>query len=593
MNIKYLVLTYSWQLPIVMVIFRRAMKNPDCEFSRIDKRCKALARFIKSQRIPSLVFPLQQFGQHLPQRQVADALVECYLRTFESIFRIVHIPDFREEYEQYWESPATAKPAFINLLQICMAVGTCFHDETWSLRDLATRWVYEAELWLISSSSKVQTSFVGLQAMCVLRLAKQTLGLEADLAWLPVGNLVRAAMCMGLHLDPSRSGAKPRDLKEIEMRRRLWTTVLEIDLQSSMDSGGLPMLTLDDFDTEPPRNFDDAQLVACQGQGQEQEQEQDSVPTSPEPRDANLYSQTSLQIALHQSLPIRLKIARTINEMRFRTSYETIIQLSEELSVACQKLRKQLASFPPGESGMSGISVFQSRTMELLTQRFFFALHIPVLAISWTDPTYYFSRKVCLDTSLHICQLAGLLPSGRGGMTDLSTDLYRLVNFASGLRRTAVFQSVGYVSFELSTRKEERKNQGSPVALGDAELRTILERSWEGVISGIRSGETNCKGTAAIKVFLAHADGIDAGLEGQDLQDYMEKEASNGIRLGYEALKERASGLSVANTPNSTQFGSDLGLPFDFDDDLLGWGMLQDWEDVAGAFDPIPKGGSA
>jgi hypothetical protein len=45
-----------------------------------------------------------------------------------------------------------------------------------------------------------------------------------------------------------------------EMHHRLWNTILEVNLQASLSSGGSPLIMPGDFDTAPPGNFDDEQL---------------------------------------------------------------------------------------------------------------------------------------------------------------------------------------------------------------------------------------------------------------------------------------------------------------------------------------------
>jgi len=60
-------------------------------------------------------------------------------------------------------------------------------------------------------------------------------------------------MQMGFHRDPAN--LKPAlDLFPTELRRRLWNTILEITIQTSLDIGGAPLLSLSDFDTLPPSN---------------------------------------------------------------------------------------------------------------------------------------------------------------------------------------------------------------------------------------------------------------------------------------------------------------------------------------------------
>lgn len=97
-------------------------------------------------------------------------------------------------------------------------------------------------------------------------------------------------MQMGLHHDPEYL---PRmSPLNIELRRRLWATIMEMIVQSSLESGQPPLISFDDFDTKPPSNINDSEI-------------DESTQTLPRPKDRTIFTDTSLQLALLQSLRIR------------------------------------------------------------------------------------------------------------------------------------------------------------------------------------------------------------------------------------------------------------------------------------------------
>ena len=59
-------------------------------------------------------------------------------------------------------------------------------------------------------------------------------------------------MQIGLHHDPKHVPAM--SVLQSELRRGLWHTILELIVQSSLDSWMPPRISFDDFDTEPPSN---------------------------------------------------------------------------------------------------------------------------------------------------------------------------------------------------------------------------------------------------------------------------------------------------------------------------------------------------
>ena len=549
------------KFPLLCCLFERAESDPNSELDRAVDRCKSLARIIKAQRTPPFVFP--QIGQHLPQRRIADALIDGYLRTFETVYRVVHIPSFRAEYERYWENKSAAKPAFVALSQLCMAIGACFLDDTYTLRSSATQWIYEAEAWLISPPEKTKMTSTGLQVMCLLRFARQVAGLGADLTWISAGSLIRTAMYMGLHRDPQNLTAPKRTLYSSELRRRLWATVMEIALQSSIDAGGPPLFSMSDFDTEPPGNFDDAALVDLG----------DADLAAPMP--PNQFTQTSVQITMLRSLHTRLAIAKSVNDLQSATAYEETLRLSAELATSCRNLAKQIAAWPRDELGVCGISDFQRRITEWALYRLFFALHVPRLGQSLTDPVYYFSRKMCVDTALKLCQIANLLPSQPYATAG---DFDALLRSGSGPYRAIVFQGMSLIGLELLTSKEEQhKGHGPSIMLGGSEMRSVLEAAADWTLRQIRSGETNCKGHAVTHTLLAHIDGLESGLEGKQLEDSIEARAIGALQRCYNSMVE-AAGLPLSDT-ESQALDTSSGLKT-FDDDpmdfLTGWMVSQE-----------------
>src|SRR5688572_7801408 len=107
--------------------------------------CKHLAKIIKSRRAPPWPSPPTA---DLPSKDVADKLVDGYLRTTETLYRILHVPTFMAEYEAVWASDSEPDTAFLVLLRLILAIGATIYDENFSLRGPAIKWVYEAQTWL-------------------------------------------------------------------------------------------------------------------------------------------------------------------------------------------------------------------------------------------------------------------------------------------------------------------------------------------------------------------------------------------------------------------------------------------------------------
>jgi hypothetical protein len=99
-------------------------------------------------------------------------------------------------------------------------------------------------------------------------------------------------------------------------------TGLEVKLQPSLDSGIPALVSLKDFDTEAPSNIDDNNIT-------------DLLKTFPASKSISIYVQSSFQIILRESLPLRLEILQIINDFRKEPSYDDVLRISHELTNIC------------------------------------------------------------------------------------------------------------------------------------------------------------------------------------------------------------------------------------------------------------------
>lgn len=456
------------------------------ELRSLMDQCKRVGRQIKAQhRVPQLT--PQALREHVPPREVADPLVEAYLRTFETVVRILHVPTFKDEYERYWADPDAANATFEVRLLAVMAVGTCFleHSASFAAAHLrATRWIHAVQAWLSSPHEKSRMNLAAVQVHCLVLLARLANATDAELIWISTGSLVRTAMQLGLHRDPRHipgtSGCRA------EMRRRLWHAVLEIALQSSLDSGGPPLVSPEDYDCEPPANVDDDGLECPDGE---------RVESRPE----GTFTQTSVAVALAKTLPVRLKITKTINGIRPSPSYEAVLALNSQLAEA---LRDNSIS-DCSSSGPLRPSRFQKATYDVLTQRVLMPLHRFFANKAASNPVYYYSHKVSLEVAVRFLEE---VPAAAA-----DADYRRLICRGRGIWSGTLLLAALAVAAELTTQARRRGDvfaAGATNAAVPARLRALLEGFVELMAERVRTGETNVKGHMFGKCILAHIDAM-------------------------------------------------------------------------------------
>ncbi|OGM45806.1 C6 transcription factor [Aspergillus bombycis] len=267
--------------------------------------------------------------QMLPSRRVVDDLVVLYLTYFEATHRILHVPSFLKELDEFWaqrDNPDFVSPHFVVQLLLVLACAWNLADfDTLQLKNdneseltcyTAIEWVLHAERWIENSHIK-RPDIMAFRLYILLLVAKNAHGMKRSKAWLDTGTLIKQAMLAGYHRDPSRYTKISPFNKE--MRRRIWTTIVELDLEVSLERGMPPSLQYGDYDTAPALNLNDNEL-------------QETSEELPAERPLSEITGCSFQSVLIQSLPLRLKACKLMHSPRISCSYDEILHMDWELN---------------------------------------------------------------------------------------------------------------------------------------------------------------------------------------------------------------------------------------------------------------------
>ncbi|KAI0124166.1 hypothetical protein BJ170DRAFT_638338 [Xylariales sp. AK1849] len=483
------------------------------------QRCKSLARIIKRRRAPS--WPTVPIAD-LPPKAIADELVDGYLRTMETLYRILHVPTFRRDYEAIWLSGTEPDMAFLVQLKLVLAIGAIVYDEQFSLRASALRWVYEAQTWLSEPKFKARVGIQPLQTNTLLLLAQDLVGAGGDSIWISAGTLLRRAVYMGLHRDPAY--LPKRTALAAEMRRRLWNTILEIMLQSSLASGGPPFVSLGDFDTEPPGNYDDEHLVA------------DDPVRKP---DSN-FTQVSIAVALRKTFPLRLTIVKFLNDLGSHGTYEQTLQLDAEFKAAYKTLRQTLQNCNSGVGPSP--SPFQRHAVDFLMHRYISALHIPFFGPKMQDSAYAHSRKVVVDSALKLWYAArpsSSIVAAQSSCDATSNDFARIALCGSGFNRTVTVHATALIAVELRMQLQEEDSLG-PVPLRP-DLLSVVEDAKAWCLKTIEVGETSIKGHLLACMLAAQVEGLVQGLAKEQIPHFVVKAAEEAEERCLPILEAMAA----------------------------------------------------
>ncbi|KAL1855250.1 hypothetical protein Daus18300_011156 [Diaporthe australafricana] len=528
----------------------------------IDK-CKVLGRVIKNQRAPAWPTPPTP---DLPPRHLADVLVSRYLETIETVYRVLHIPSFKRDYEAIWTKPGTKPEAhFLVQLKLVLALGAVTYDSNFSLRTEATRWIYEAQTYLSEPIFKPRLRIQVIQTRILHLLAMEIVDVSGDSTWISAGPLLRTAVTMGLHRDP-------RHLPEstpfaAEMRRRLWNTIIEISLQTAMSRGGPPLLSTTDFDAEVPGNINDEALMT----GLEHVPSNSRGPTI-----------MSVPRALRMTYAVRLKVTKFLNDLNpTGGTYEETLQLDTEVREAFKDLRRSLHPLRDQPSAK-----FAFQAAELVMNRWLSSLHMPYFAASFSTPAYAFSRQAAIDTLLKIwCtawpsstiastaapsapRTAYSTPS-TGSAADIGGDdlMARLITCGTGFFRTVAVQASFAIPTELHAQLEDDEGLGPTRMKRDLAAVTEEVRTWSWRI--MEAGEVSAKGYLMAALLAAQTQALQEGgghMDRAELARFLVGEGEKAAERCVPLLEATVEKTRQVGTPAvGDEFGPSPGLTEDWD----------------------------
>ncbi|KAG6365763.1 hypothetical protein INS49_007374 [Diaporthe citri] len=490
----------------------------------------------------------------LPPRDLSDAMINLYFSSFESSHRILHIPTFRAEYQRYWERPASAPTELRLKILLVIGLGSSLHehqntDAALNNADMVHQWIYAAQNWLSGPLEKDRLSISGLQIYCLTILARQIFSVGGDLTWISTGSLVQIAMQMGLHRDPKTLPAITP--LQAELRRRLWVTILELVVQSSLDSWMPPRMHLDEFDTEPPSNLNDEDL--------------NETATTVQPHPKSTFTATSIQLMLLESLPARLRIVQLLNSLHSDPTYPRILELSLALTEALQTCASKTK-----HNSSEHCTPFRRNFLDYLVRRFMLPLHMSFSSQSRAEPSYRHSRQASLDAALAI-----ISPEPDAGFR-------RLMAVGGGMFREGQRCALTAVGLELIAHAEAQRLDGTLGRVGA--YRDMLKGAVRDLLllseDRIRLGETNVKSHMFLRMILAQVEAVEAGVP-------VELEVARGTRDSLEFCYGILS-LRATSIPESSAAPADAGVVASGIDEFQGYenynmygmGVDLDWESI-------------
>ncbi|TPX11870.1 uncharacterized protein E0L32_007368 [Thyridium curvatum] len=256
----------------------------------------------------------------LPPKAVCDRLVDAYISTSEGLYRVIHAPTFREEYEAYWQSKRCTD-GFLPRLLCMLCIGSRFETKKGLLHDrsngvhipTATALVRS---WLDALRGKQLVDVTSLQAEVLLLHAQRMIAPRYQNTWTQLGFISRMAMTMGLHRDPTEFSQITPFVAE--NRRKLWFTIVDMDLHVALGCNLPNAVRVGEYTCRPPRNLNDEDIYP-------------DMTELPPSRPIDQYTDTQMQAYAANTLPWRMRANDIICRLDTITNYQEVLEVGTKL----------------------------------------------------------------------------------------------------------------------------------------------------------------------------------------------------------------------------------------------------------------------
>ncbi|KAH6631503.1 hypothetical protein F5144DRAFT_511113 [Chaetomium tenue] len=210
---------------------------------------------------------LDEILTSLPPRPICDRLLSHYFNSRYLVLAIVHPFEFQKEYERFWEAPTKVPVLWVALLFSILSMATILlrlarpdEPDRQSLPPVKALQERTAQCLILggfatANAYALEAFILHLQSRYVSEGKSSRASVHL---WFEAGTVIRLAIRMGYHRDPSTTPSITPF--QAEMRRRVWINIFQVDALISFQMGFPSMIPTAHCDARPPLNLDYSDL---------------------------------------------------------------------------------------------------------------------------------------------------------------------------------------------------------------------------------------------------------------------------------------------------------------------------------------------
>ncbi|KAF2648481.1 hypothetical protein K491DRAFT_612671 [Lophiostoma macrostomum CBS 122681] len=352
----------------------------------------------------------EEILQSFPSKTLVDDFVSTYFLQREHIPIFLHQATFLKEYNRFWANPNEVSIMWVGLLYAIMCLGTKFQatyvesrsqdsQNASQAQDCRTKFheYRERTVQCLLAGRYTRPGRYCIETLLMYFMAEHLHHTDGQFEnWLLMGQIIRISLRLGLHRDPFHSSKI--SIFEGEIRRRIWTAIKLLDIETSCQMGLPTMIKEADCDTRKPLNLLDEDL-------------DEDMRDLPPPR-----SDTVVTPVLYLCVRSRILSVVKISEL---STYSDTCELDDQLLEERAAIPLALQYHPVPPSQWESIDVMMHRIyLDVAFQHSRCMLHRRYLVPARTNELYAKSRTACIDAALALLRHQQILhhearPGGR------------------------------------------------------------------------------------------------------------------------------------------------------------------------------------
>jgi hypothetical protein len=392
------------------------------------------------------------------------------------------------QYEQFWEQPLETPLPWIALLFAVMCLAQSYQYQPGGVSSDPKPLIEgyrEKVIQCLVQSKYTKCAPYTIETLVLLLHVEYIRNQDTQIeTWILLGVIIRLALRMGYHRDPSHfPHISPF---HGEMRRRVWAIIFQLDILSSTQVGLPRMIRGSNFDTAEPRNLLDDDFHK-------------DISALPLPRPNSIQTQIQYVVAKNKILAIFGTISDLITSTRFGlSSYPEVMRLDGILRETYMSLPEVLQTRSMTKSIMDSPDIIIGRLYIALTyQKAKCILHYKFMLPARTDDRYRYSRSACIEAALRLLEYQWILNQETQAGGRLHNDRWKV----SSIVNASFFLATTLLCLELDYDITREPASNSPSTSTDNDTRhRIMNALHNSYLIWIQTSDTSGEARKAADV---------------------------------------------------------------------------------------------